>query len=121
MALQNDIAIAGLYIFPTYRGLLLGTPDEEMDKRLISDAEQKAAKQFGLPVYVVKPDVKLNRLPDYTILAELEMFEIEGDFDGRTLTIVLFVDNIYSMPIDQIIDNNIQELDWKKHSKLWSF
>jgi len=131
--LKDNIAIVGLHISPTYRGLLCGMPDEEMNKEYIAESEQRAVKQFGSPVYVVQPKIMLNpveleggrifqspRLPSYTILASLETFEIEGDFDGRMLTIVLFVDDIYSMPIDQIIGSSILELDWKKHSQLWS-
>lgn len=118
--LKDKISITGIHICPTYRDRI---PNEEV----VADAEQKAAKHFGLPVHVFHPKTKINkvkfatddlRLPCYAIMARLETFKIEGNFDGRKLTIVLFVDDIYSMPIDQIIGSAVIGLDWKKHSQL---
>lgn len=132
--MKENIGIVGLHVYPTYRGLMCGIPDDDMNKEFITDAEKKASDLFGSPVHTVPPKIMPNpvemdggrifqspRLPNYTLLVSLETFEIEGDFDGRRLTIVLFADDIYTMPIDQIIGAAIRELNWKEHSQLWGF
>lgn len=132
--MKDEIAIVGLHVYPTYRGLIVGTPDDDMNNEYIADATKKAGDMFGSPVCVIPPKITQNpvemeggrifqspRLPNYTLLVSLETFEIEGNFDGRYLTAVLFVDDIYTMPIDQIVGSAIRELNWKEHSQLWGY
>jgi hypothetical protein len=45
--LKDNIAIVGLHISPTYRGLLCGIPDEEMNKEYVSDGVCCSAKDHA--------------------------------------------------------------------------
>lgn len=133
---ENEIRVCQVHIYETYAGLLLGRPNPEINKRIIGEASEKALK-FGKPVYLIPPVLKYpdlplidpvqfpleaeEYLPSYVVLADLESFASEGNYDGRSLAVVLFADEVFSGSINDIVDNAIKDLNWKEHSRLWLF
>lgn len=133
MISYDELRITGVHLYPTYLGLLVGVPDEDMNNDIIGEAKEKAATLYSGPVYLAEPKMTFvliengthtyqsPRLPGYTVIADLETFEIEDSYDGRMLTLVFFVDDISKKPIRQIVWEEVQKLDWNAHSKLWRF
>ena len=128
---MDEIRCRSIKICPTYAGLLIGVPDEELNYGFIVWAKKQAQQlREDAPVHVIDPetrevDVGLEHpaimMPDYTVLACLETLEPEGMDDGRHLCIVFFIDDALSRPIDDYIKEQVSALDWRAVSSTWSF
>lgn len=129
--MRNDIYAVRFHVYPSYYGLLVGVPDEEMNSGFIGGAKDTAEKLFGSPVYVKEPEIKMTddttrpypRLPSWTIISQLESQVDDIHYDGRTLTHVMFVDDIGTKSISEIVEDAAKELkpEWKQLSKLWAW
>lgn len=121
---SDQYCISKLYFDSTYAGLMLGTPNSDMNKGII-DETMKLAYQlfFGAEARFIDPVIEkpcsltpwYERLPCYRIMGQIASGHgIERCGDYRLLTFIGFVDNVED--IKASIHNLLKEVDWEKDS-----
>ena len=97
----------------TYRGLLDGGPNHELNEQILAEVAGRAGR---IPTHLVRPAERLiggSRPSPYGPLVHLPEHVCTGLFDlgGRRLTIVWFQDS-WAPPIDDVVLTELEELDF---------
>jgi hypothetical protein len=114
-----------IYVTSTYSGLLLGSPNEEINQRIVQSALEQTGSLFSSPVYLVEPRFVVREyppdyagrigeqhypaLPGFLSIGHFTSSETrDADDHGSSLTIVWF----QNKAIVEGIDLQLDCLDW---------
>ena len=111
-----------------YSGLLEGLPTRERNSKIISNTLAQLQKSNNNP-YLVPPIEKPipysrgkypfgepSRLPKIKCIASCQSFSIQDDpLYASHLTLIWFQDD-YAFPIDPLVVEHIQTLEWARHA-----
>ncbi len=122
----REIAIARIYQFRTYEGLIEGLPTKERNAKRIPYICNEAQALWNVKVHLVEPtEVPIeysgkypfgtpSSLPGTVCFGRFSSLRPARDtsMDGSELTIVWF-QNDFAFPIDESVLLAIQTLDWE--------
>ena len=106
----------------TYDGLLLGTPNKEMNNRMISDIKKSYGNEKLLMLlddaYI--SEKLLKPIFFSALIASEPINDKEGIYDGSYLNIAWFGDDFKSNTIDEMI-MNLKNFDYDKEADNYQF
>ena len=124
------------HVSPTYGGLIVGVPDEEMNQGIIGSLEKRASNElFGKnrPYHLIQPETKFimdpakptssnenaPRLPRWECITWLysSWEPPEGIWTGSHLFVGWFTDKLYDHPLNEVVHEVVKDLDWKNLAK----
>lgn len=132
LACGSEVKIEAINADRTYAGLILGTPDEEMNQCIILHAQSSIEKYWGTrKIHLVEPEIKqvpygdregtFPCLPKYCLRVWLTSIEAERG-DGTELVVVIYTnEDIYEKPLSVLVYEKIKDIDWKTVSEEWYF
>lgn len=126
--IQNSkVYIDHIKINCTYRGLLLGFPNEELNKDIMQSAQTAAYEMNPYrPIHLIQPNEKeyseenpeYVAIPMHQLIVCLDSNECEYNFDGRHLCVICYTNrDVYRESIEDIVSEFVKDLDWKALSK----
>ena len=141
----TDIHITSINQEKTYAGLLEGSPNSNMNERIISDALKKSDEANGTNRTVVIPPrlenledassphkrlyekfykkkVRLEAMPRILCCATLESYNYAKDSneDCSSLHVIWFQEN-FAFPIEEAVIEEIKKLKWSELAYDWSW
>ena len=106
----------------TYDGLLLGTPNKEMNNRMISDIKKSYGNEKLLMLlddaYISEKLLKPIIFSAHLVSGPVN--DKEGIFDGSYINILWFGDDFKSNTIDEMI-MNLKNFDYDKEAENYEF
>ena len=121
ITLDSGITVkVGNFIFGhTYGGLLEGSPNKSLNKRIFKHATYPVSSWGARKVLKIKPakdDFKKELKPAcYAVWLTSE--PIISEYHGSELVVIWFEELPDEKPIMEIIKKGIKEIDWKKNAK----
>jgi hypothetical protein len=102
----------------TYAGLLLGTPNEELNRHIFENLTYP--NNWGTrAVLKIKPSIdefqKKLKLCCYSVWLSSEPMDLK--FDGSNLVVIWFDNTPNGKTIEEIIQKGIKSIDWKAHAQ----
>lgn len=122
---NRTLTVESFYMTATYAGLLIGEPNEEINKSIISDISHPRnftnkkhvfeESNMYLASNVLKPNI-------YSVhLTGKPINDISEDFHGSQLIVSWFGDNALVDSIEAIITNGLKDFDYAKHAENFQF
>ncbi|HIP12027.1 MAG TPA: hypothetical protein EYG73_04815 [Arcobacter sp.] len=129
----REIYLESIWQHQTYRSLISGIPNDEMNQSYIENNMRDALEKMNAECTYLVPPIFLElenidksieeykdaiRLPYITCFAQFESSVLDGDerSHGSWLTIVWYQDD-YSMPIDDVVLEHIKLIDWESKAE----
>lgn len=122
---NRTLTVESFYMTATYAGLLIGEPNEEINKSIISEISHPRnftnkkhvveESNMYLASNVLKPNI-------YSVyLTGDPINDITEDFHGSQLIVSWFGDSAFAKSIQDIIANGLKDFDYSKHAENFQF
>lgn len=114
----RSVAVQALYYHRTYLSLLEGSPDRELNDRILEEVRTEMDPLWGgRRVYVIPPEINESDsahsyLPPVRFTAWLYCRPVPKVNDGSELVVVWFRDECSGETMEQIVGGAIRSLPW---------
>ena len=119
------INVEGFCLTPTYSGLLVGEPDEEMNdeilKRTTYPSEWGIRKAIYKQINIKKSKTELKPFIYSAWLTSKPVLDKKNQYNGSSIIIVWFGDNPYNKSIHEIIKFELENIDWNRYAENFNF
>lgn len=117
----SKITIEGFYMAPTYSGLLLGQPNEDLNDEILKSTTYPSAWGTRKAVYkqrnINKSKTELMPYMYSTWLSSMPVNDFKNQYNGSGIVMVWFGDEPLNKSIVEIIKNELENFDWDKHAE----
>jgi hypothetical protein len=115
------MTIEGFNMTPTYSGLIIGVPDEELNDDILKGTsypsewgERKAVyKQVDLHA----SETELNPVIYSVWLTSKPVMDKKNEYDGSSIVMIWYGSNPINKSIAEIITNELEKFDWNRHAE----
>jgi hypothetical protein len=121
----RSVALQALYYQRTYLSLLEGSPDRELNDRILEQVESEMEPLWGgCRVHVILPEIDESNpahsnLPPVRFTAWLYCPPVAKVNDGSELVVVWFREDCSGEPLDQIVGEAIRSLPWDELAEVF--
>ena len=110
------IKVIGLSIKASYSDVWAGKPTPDLNRRIAKDFRYPTEWGPSLKVLLLRPkrEVLNTILPQFRITAWLDCYQaIDPVYDGSWLVVTFFTDDLLEEKIEEILQKNLLDIDWK--------
>ena len=109
----------------TYGGLLIGSPNEKLNKKIISKSTYPTDWGIRKTLKLIpKQSAIENKLKPvcYCALLESEVIQsLDKTHDGSNLVVIWFGDHPNNKTIEDILNANLKKIDWEQYAENFNF
>lgn len=115
------VTIEGFHMTPTYSGLIIGEPDEEINKKILErtsyPSEWGVRKAIYKQINILKSETELKPFTYSAWLTCESINDKNNQFDGSSIILIWFGDDPTTKSIQEIILFELEKFDWNKHAE----
>lgn len=121
----KNVTLEAFHMTTTYGGLIAGEPTKEMNEKIINNFSSQ--KNWGArKSYIEKSNMYLSEdvLKPLIYSASLSAKPINDkgkQFDGSSIFVIWFGDNIKDINIEELIVSGIGKFDWDENAENYQF
>ena len=115
----NDVTVEGFQFGYTYGGLIEGSPNERLNKKIFdwTTYPSKWGSRKLLKIQPDKNDFKNVLKPTYYIVWLQSDEPINPKYDGSELVVIWFGDLPNGKTVEAIIQNGVQNINWSENAQ----
>jgi len=126
LASGRRVWVTGFFFEATYDSLLLGRPDEDLNRHIVEETPVKARELFRETPYLIKPDLRQDPkgakwLPPIRYIANLMSTPVDQRMHGSVLVVAWFGQPIFDRPLGEGIPEALVAVPWEQHCRDFEF
>ncbi len=121
----REVSLVSFSFTYTYEGLLVGSPDEKRNRKIVLSA--KYPSEWGTRNFlIVQPsenEIKTQLKPIcYCAWLESDSINLTNDnADGSNLIVIWYGDSPDQKNISDILESDLKKIDWDRHAENFNF